>query len=175
MLQESIRIAQESNDHVCLTHGLRLLYKLKQEGDSQAKQILERFRIRASELKLRVRRAFHICAPHYFWPRGPKVPISGSKFGFALIQQRVYLDLCSSFNHSALVVPKCFLAAPVSSLPHLILLYFLCQLGPSSLAGQSGSISRASKANYSLMSKYYHIFKSCSLFQCSNAIIVFPC
>jgi ADP-dependent phosphofructokinase/glucokinase len=54
VLQESIRIAQESNDHICLAHGLRLLYKLMQDGDSQAKHILERFRARASELKLPV-------------------------------------------------------------------------------------------------------------------------
>lgn len=51
-LQESIRIAQESNDHVCLAHGLRLLYKLNEDGDSHARHILERFRARAAELKL---------------------------------------------------------------------------------------------------------------------------
>ena len=58
VLQESIRIAQESNDHVCLAHGLRLLYKLKEEGHSQAVHVLERFRARASELKLPVRLNF---------------------------------------------------------------------------------------------------------------------
>ena len=52
VLQESIRIAQESNDHICLAHGLKLLYKLKQDGDSQAKHILERFSARSAELKL---------------------------------------------------------------------------------------------------------------------------
>jgi hypothetical protein len=55
VLQESIRIAQESNDHVCLAHGLKLMYKLTQDGDSQAKHILERFCARAAELKLPVR------------------------------------------------------------------------------------------------------------------------
>ena len=55
VLQESIRIAHESNDHICLAHGLRLLYRLKQVGEIQAKHILERFRARASELKLPVR------------------------------------------------------------------------------------------------------------------------
>lgn len=65
VLQESIRIAQESNDHVCLAHGLNMLYKLEQEGDIQAKHILERIRARSSELKLPVRKMrFHVIINH---------------------------------------------------------------------------------------------------------------
>ncbi|XP_046844230.1 anaphase-promoting complex subunit 5-like [Xenia sp. Carnegie-2017] len=52
VLEESIKIAQEANDHVCLVHGLKLLHKLKGERDAQGKYMLERICARTSELKL---------------------------------------------------------------------------------------------------------------------------
>jgi len=51
-LKEAIQIAQETNDHVCLEHCLGWLYRLEQEGSSQAKLLLDRFVARAGELKI---------------------------------------------------------------------------------------------------------------------------
>lgn len=51
-LKEAIQIAQETNDHVCLEHCLGWLYRLEEDGSSQAKQLLDRFVARASELKI---------------------------------------------------------------------------------------------------------------------------
>ncbi|KAM7434149.1 Anaphase-promoting complex subunit 5 [Porites harrisoni] len=51
-LKEAIQIAQETNDHVCLEHCLGWLYRLEQEGSSQAKLLLDRFVARAAELKI---------------------------------------------------------------------------------------------------------------------------
>ncbi|XP_074624206.1 anaphase-promoting complex subunit 5-like [Acropora palmata] len=51
-LKEAIQIAQETNDHVCLEHCLGWLYRLEQDGSPQAKQLLDRFVARASELKI---------------------------------------------------------------------------------------------------------------------------
>ncbi|XP_020627681.1 anaphase-promoting complex subunit 5-like isoform X3 [Orbicella faveolata] len=51
-LKEAIQIAQETNDHVCLEHCLGWLYRLDQDGSSQAKLLLHRFVARAAELKI---------------------------------------------------------------------------------------------------------------------------
>ncbi|KAL9988516.1 hypothetical protein ACROYT_G002971 [Oculina patagonica] len=51
-LKEAIQIAQETNDHVCLEHCLGWLYRLEQDGSTQAKLLLDRFVARAAELKI---------------------------------------------------------------------------------------------------------------------------
>ncbi|EDO34365.1 predicted protein [Nematostella vectensis] len=51
-LQEAINMAQEKDDHVCLEHCLLLLYRLEQEGSTQASELLDRSVTRAKELKL---------------------------------------------------------------------------------------------------------------------------
>ncbi|XP_048245886.1 anaphase-promoting complex subunit 5-like isoform X1 [Haliotis rufescens] len=51
-LNEAIRMAQETNDHICLQHALSWLHRLGEKGVSQAANLMERSVSKSGELSL---------------------------------------------------------------------------------------------------------------------------
>lgn len=51
-LHEAIRMAQETNDHVCLQHALGWLHRINDQSDSQTAILMERSIMRSGELSL---------------------------------------------------------------------------------------------------------------------------
>ncbi|KAL3872067.1 hypothetical protein ACJMK2_040023 [Sinanodonta woodiana] len=51
-LHEAIRLAQGTNDHVCLQHALSWLYRLEEQGSAKTANLMERAVTKSSELSL---------------------------------------------------------------------------------------------------------------------------